>query len=125
MKKLITIGCCLVLLLVACVLVWQHLRVPSDTEIRHKIIGAWAATDGTEAIFDFAQDGSYMEGHLAQLGGIWQVKDGVLSMKMTNFPTGFQQSRGGILPLKFRIIHVDDHHLVYTEKTTTNTWKRR
>ena len=126
MKKLITFGCCLVLLLVACVLVWQHLRVPSDSDIRHKIVGSWATTDGTETILDFAQDGSYTEGHLAQLGGIWQVEDRVLTMKMTKFPTGLKQPQGVVLaPLKFRVIHVDDHHIVYAENSTTNVWKRR
>ena len=114
------------LLIVATFLVWQHLRVPSDAEIRHKIMGGWVATDGTEAVFDFAQDGSYTEGHLAQLGGVWQVEDRVLTLKMTNFPAGFKQPQGVVLaPLKFRIIHVDDQHIVYTENTTTNVWRRR
>jgi hypothetical protein len=126
MKKLIIIGCCLVLLLVACVLTWHHFRVPSDAEIRHKIMGGWATTDGTETIFDFAQDGSYTEGHLAQLGGVWQVEDRVLTLKMTKFPAGFKQPQGVVLaPFKFRIIDVDDQHIVYTENTTTNVWRRR
>ena len=124
MKKLTIIGSCLTLLLIVCVLVWQHLRVPSDAEISHHIIGSWTTTDGRDTIRDFAQDGSYSQGHLAQFGGIWQVKDGDLILTLTNYPPG-SPPRGHIIPMKIRIIQVDDNHLVCAENTTTNTWKRR
>jgi sensor domain CHASE-containing protein len=44
MKKLIIIGVGVAIAIVVSVLSWQHFRVPSDVEIRQKVIGGWAAS---------------------------------------------------------------------------------
>ena len=95
-------------------------KTPSDAAIRRQIVGAW--TYNQDEVLTIAPDGSWsiMESSnslTSTYAGTSQIKNGILIMTMTNAP-----SKGGIA--KCRILHVDDHQLVYEDGGTIHTNSR-
>jgi len=103
--------CYLLLLLGLSLLFAGCNKTPTDAVIRRQIVGAW--TYNHDGACTIAPDGgwSIMESSnslTSTYAGTWQIKNGILIMAMTN-----ASSKGGIA--KCKILHVDDHQLVYQD----------
>jgi hypothetical protein len=112
MRKIIVIGIIVVLVVVAFLVVWQHSR---DSKYRHDIAGTW--TYNQDGAFTIAPDGSWSIMESKRKGtnsfaGTWQITDGVFYMTTTNSRIEQGPSAvGGVQ--RYRIVHVDDHTLIY------------
>jgi len=119
MKKFITIGIGVGLLIVVSVLFWHHEKSSGDAMIRQKLTGPWV-TDypGVKGAVTFRSDGSYAVNQTQGFGtnerpvqfeGTWQVRDGYLIMMST------QAVSGGIYlesPTRAKVIRVNDQEFV-------------
>jgi hypothetical protein len=98
--------------------------VPSDARIQQKLIGSWKMGRGTTT---FESDGSWIHKFTVNVTdkgfqdltneGTWQVKGGILDVTMTK--TSWPNPELGVEHLK--IVHVDDHELVFYPGDKTNS----
>jgi hypothetical protein len=140
MKKIIIIGF-VVALVVASVLLWQHSKHPSDAKLARQITGAWTKDTSKMKAFSltdpliytrtFSTDGSYsfIWGHQSALVtflGTWLVKDGELVVTFTSsHGTGSHQAASVAGQVDHcKIVHVDEHQLIYMEGGNTNILTR-
>jgi hypothetical protein len=91
--------------------------VPSDAQLRHKLIGTWIGpSDNLE--MTMSSDGSYVskftrEGMNYDYEGTWKIKDGFLITTLTaNNSTNAKHTMHIGSVESFRIVHVDDQELI-------------
>jgi hypothetical protein len=125
MKKLIVIGACVVLLILAFLMVRQHHQPPSDSEISQKVPGSWIGKN-KKFVMTITPDGSYAYGTSPthnSVGGTWQIRDGFFIMTITNSTAHGGQALVGVVS-RCRVIHFDDHQFAYDMGGETFTFKR-
>ena len=108
LKKPISIGIAVVLIIVVAVLVWRYIR---DVELRHEIVGSWS--NGDRFVMTISPDGNISYGTSPShngFSGTWQVKAGVMIVTLTKSPLNNSLAGSHI---HFSIAHVDDKQVVY------------
>ena len=113
MKKLVTIGFTIGLLIVVILLARRHVRTTRDAEIFRKLPGTWVLSYGS---LNVHSDGSYVlqfmhtpaEGVLTN-EGTFQVRNGIIINTLTkSYRTNAQ------LPqiTQMRIVRINDHEII-------------
>jgi hypothetical protein len=92
MKKTITIGFTVALLIIVALLSWQHFKPSRDAKIRKNLPGIWVVNWGKNhrSTSTISPDGSYVcqitgssDGTVVTVEGTFQVRDGFLIDTMT------------------------------------------
>jgi hypothetical protein len=119
--------------MVATLLFWHHLKHPSDTTIRQKLPGTWVWQKyNMRFTITFATNGSFQSqlvfgysksSRTDQIGGTWQIKDGIYTSTITNDSNERHQvprtSSGRII-----VPNSDEFVLVSKDSTNNEVWKR-
>ena len=97
-----------------------------DARLSRKVVGTWQA--GSSMTEVFKDDGSFLfsQWHSNQtnaFSGTWQVKNGFLSMTLTNATAPGSNDHAGD-SVSFKIVRVDAHHLTCVMGRDTNTVSR-
>ena len=130
MKKSITIGIGVALLIVVSVMFWHHEQSLRDAEIHQKLAGDWVSENpAIKGTITFRSDGNFAvnetfglgtNAHPVKFDGTWQVKDGYL----TTTPTQAVLGEAHLVGSRAKIIRVNDRELVLIENGHTITRNR-
>jgi hypothetical protein len=125
MKKLIIAGF-VVLLVIAGVLCWQYFRHSMDAKLGRQLIGTWSR-EGVNPITVVA-DGTWLFSGMPDRTGTWQVRNDVLVLTFTNSSPVVSAIVGGHSvvgsAIRYKIIQVDEHQLIYNDGAKTITLTR-
>jgi hypothetical protein len=96
-----------------------------DVKLSHQIAGVWQ--DGP-ARMAFNSDGSFStriphDRSTNDYAGTWQIRDGFLTMVLTNISGPKPDGRVGDT-VRLKIVYADTHHISYVAGAKTNTFSR-
>jgi len=118
MKKLITIGLSVVLVVAFILLFWQHAKTSRDRKYGEKLVGNWSwEIYSLHGIRNFAVDGCFTEQtvfkgtNTYQTVGTWYVKDGRVIVTVTS-----DSNKKAQVPrtISEQIVRIDAHEFVGT-----------
>ena len=96
-----------------------------DAKLGHQLLGTWTG-EAEAATMTFAPDGGFLivkKSDTNIYAGTWQIRDGVLVMKITKSPSLHGHSQAGP-ETRCKIVSMDSHQFVYTVDGSTFTLSR-
>ena len=121
MKKFISIGAIIIVLIIVLFPFWRHYQQSPDEKLHRQIAGIWASGGST---ITFSPNGSFTaSGDTNHDAGIWQISGEMLTVTITNSVGPHPVGKGGPT-VQGRIVHIDSHLLTYISGGRTYSFGR-